>query len=138
ANASCVFQRALRVVASIGPQCTRWGAPDPVHFEKGLLPRAERPAQKRNLTASWTTRGSPAVVIVPKFAAPSTAAGAPNGGVLRRLNASARSSTAVRPAGIRRTTARSTSRYEGPRRGLRDAVPRAKAGAASKAAVLNQ
>src|SRR6185295_1717140 len=67
--------------------------------------------QKIIFTASWMTRGSPAVVIVPKFAAPSTALGLPSGGVLRRLKASARSSSAVPVVtGTRRESTRSTLR----------------------------
>ena len=40
--------------------------------EVGLSLAAAVNAQNRNFSASWITRGSPAVVIVPKFAAPTT------------------------------------------------------------------
>src|SRR5262245_31364816 len=84
------------------------------------------------------TRGSPAVVIVPKLEAPSTAFGLPNGGVLRRLTASARNSTSgPTEIGIRRLSARSTFLYDGPRTGFRDAVPSVKGPACWNAAVLN-
>src|SRR5581483_10245486 len=77
--------------------------------------------------------------MVPKFAAPRTAAGAPKFGVFRRLNTSARISTArPGPAGTRRMRARSTLRYAGPRTGFRDADPSVNCGATAKAAVLNQ
>src|SRR5438132_8064644 len=84
------------------------------------------------------TRGSSAVVIVPKFAAPTTAAGAPNCGVLNRLKISARSSTAFVAIGKRRITARSTCRYDGLRTGLREADPISYCGVTAKALVLNQ
>ena len=48
-----------------------------------------------NFSASCTTRGSPAVVIVPKAADPSAPFGAPRGGVFVTLNTSARSSSAL-------------------------------------------
>src|SRR5262245_48513624 len=95
--------------------------------------------QNRNFTASCTTRGSSAAVIVPKLAAPATAAGAPNAGVLSRLNTSARTSTdRLAPAGMRRINAKSTLRYDGPRTGLRDAEPIVNCGAMANADVLNQ
>jgi hypothetical protein len=50
--------------------------------------------QNTNFSASWMTRGSSAVVIVPKFAAPSTAFGAPKFDVFSRLKTSARTSIA--------------------------------------------
>src|ERR1700730_16458379 len=91
-----------------------------------------------NFSASCATRGSIAEVIVPKFAAPCTAAGAPKFGVFTRLKTSARTSMArLEPRGIRRMTAKSTLRYEGPRTGFREAEPRVNCGDAAKAAVLN-
>src|SRR5262245_37313671 len=85
------------------------------------------------------TLGSPAVVIVPKAAEPTVAFGAPNGGVLVALNASARTSSAwLAEIGTRRINARSRLRKPGPRTGLRELVPIVNAGAAWKAAVLNQ
>src|SRR2546428_11293444 len=94
--------------------------------------------QNRSFTAIWTTRGSNAVVIVPKFAAPNTAFGAPRFGVFSRLKTSARTSiTRLAPRAMRRMSARSTSRYEGPRTGFRDDEPIVNCGATAKAAVLN-
>src|SRR5262249_40563892 len=89
--------------------------------------------------ASWTTRGSRALVIVPKFAAPQTAAGAPKWGVFRRSKTSARISIAL-PCriGTRRVSARSTLEYDGPRTGFRLADPIVNCGATAKALVLNQ
>src|SRR3989442_13192358 len=105
-----------------------------VAYDSGMVPRP----QNSTFTASCTTRGSPAVVIVPKSAAPNTALGLPSGGVLSRLNASARSSSAVpAPTGTRRLNARSTFLNAGPRTGVRDAEPSVNWGAAPKAAVLN-
>src|SRR5262249_33615650 len=92
-----------------------------------------------NFTASCATRGSSADVTVPKFAAPATAFGAPKFGVFSRLKISPRSSIARGPAiRIRRVSATSTSRYDGPRTGFRDAVPSVNGPAGTKAAVLNQ
>src|SRR5262245_60961113 len=83
-----------------------------------------RPPQNQNFAASCTTRGSSAVVIVPKLAGPSCAAGAPKFTVFSRLNTSRRSSIArSAPKPTRRITARSTSWYDGPRTGLREADP---------------
>src|SRR5204862_2572251 len=94
--------------------------------------------QKINFSASCTTRGSNAEVIVPKLADPCTAFGAPKFGVFNRLKISARTSIArLGPKGIRRMSAKSTSRYEGPRTGFREAEPRVNCGDAAKAAVLN-
>jgi hypothetical protein len=45
-----------------------------------------------NDNSNWSTRGSPAEVMEPKPAAPATVAGAPSGGVLVTLKASARNS----------------------------------------------
>ena len=76
---------------------------------------------------------------VPKFEAPLTAAGAPRFTVFNRLKISARTSIAL-PAliGMRRTTEKSISRYDGPRTGLREAFPIVNASGVEKAAVLNQ
>src|SRR6187200_2958026 len=85
------------------------------------------------------TRGSPAAVIVPKAADPTVVFGAPNGGVLVALNASARISNAwFTESGTRRISARSRLRNPGPRTGLRELVPSVNAGAAWNAAVSNQ
>ena len=63
-------------------------------------------------------------MIVPKLAGPSCAAGAPKFAVFSRLNTSRRSSIArAPPSPTRRITARSTSWYDGPRTGLREADP---------------
>src|SRR5262245_41243138 len=95
--------------------------------------------QNQNFAASCTTRGSSAVVIVPKLAGPSCAAGAPKFVVFSRLNTSRRSSIARSPLKpTRRITAKSTSRYEGPRTGLRDADPIVNGLAVANAVVLNQ
>src|SRR3989442_1415953 len=89
---------------------------------RGSIPYTLSRLQKTNFVASWTTRGSSAVVIVPKFAAPNTAFGAPKFGVFSRLKTSARtSSDAPARMGTRRMSARSTFRYDGPRIGFRDA-----------------
>ena len=80
--------------------------------------------QNQNFAASCTTLGSRAVVIVPKLAGPSCAAGAPKFAVFSRLNTSKRSSIARSPPNLTlRITARSTSWYVGPRTGLREADP---------------
>ena len=80
--------------------------------------------QNQNFAASCTTRGSSAVVIVPKLAGPSCAAGAPRFAVFARLKTSSRSSIArPPPTPTRRITAKSTSRTTGPRTGLREAEP---------------
>src|SRR5436309_9624789 len=77
--------------------------------------------------------------MVPKFAAPWTAAGAPKFGVFRRLNTSTRASMVLRPpTDTRRMTARSTLRYDGPRTGFREDDPIVNGGAAANAAVSNQ
>src|SRR3954447_6275696 len=85
------------------------------------------------------TRGSPAEMIVPKLAAPRTAAGAPKDGVLSRLNASARSSIDRDPGSrTRRAKPTSTLRHEGPRTGVRDALPSVNCGATVNAVTSNQ
>jgi len=67
--------------------------------------------QNSNFTASWTTRGSPAAVIVPNAADPTVVFGARKGGVFVTLNTSARISKARAPeSGMRRITARSRLR----------------------------
>src|SRR5262245_6078039 len=95
--------------------------------------------QNQSFAASCTTRGSRAEVIVPKLAAPRVATGAPKFTVFSRLKTSTRSSTErSRPTGTRRIIARSTSRYDGPRTGLREADPIVNWLAMANAAVLNQ
>jgi hypothetical protein len=79
---------------------------------RGLNVSAKRsPRQKRTLSASCTTRGSPAEVIVPNAADPKTPFGAPSGGVFVTLNTSARSSSErLVPRRTRRIKARSRFR----------------------------
>src|SRR5262245_19995482 len=78
--------------------------------------------QNQNFAASCTTRGSRAVVIVPKLAGPNPPDGGPKFVVFSRLNTSSRSSIARSPPNpTRRITARSTSLYVGPLTGLREA-----------------
>src|SRR4029450_319986 len=100
------------------------------HDHKGVQSRAQSSVgalpihQNQNFAASCTTRGSSAVVIVPKLAGPNCAAGGPKFAVFSRLNTSARSSIARSPPEpTRRITARSTSRYDGPLTALRGADP---------------
>ena len=67
--------------------------------------------QNKNFTASWTTRGSPAEVIVPNAADPTVVLGAWKGGVFVTLNTSTRNSRALVPeSSTRRITARSRLR----------------------------
>ena len=59
--------------------------------------RSRSRGQNQNFAASCITRGSSAVVIVPKLAGPTCAAGAPTFTVFRRLKTSNRSSIARSP-----------------------------------------
>ena len=96
--------------------------------------------QNSNFTANCATRGSSAVVIVPKFAAPATAVRRAE--VRRcsdRLKISARSSIArSRDQSARAASARDRRRGTTARvTGLRDAEPIVNTGATANAAVLN-
>src|SRR6266849_2667286 len=76
-------------------------------------------------------------VMVPNAELPSTPFGAANAGVLVMLKTSVRNSRFARSErAVRLMSARSASRYAGPRTGLRELLPRVKIGAAAKAPVL--
>ena len=74
--------------------------------------------------------------MLPKAAEPKLPLGCANSGVLKMSKTSARNSISASPAIGVFHSARSRSRYAGPRAGLRDAVPMVNCGAVGKAAVL--
>ena len=77
------------------------------------------------------------LVMLPKAAEPKLPFGCENSGVFIRLNISALKSTSVSPGRlVCLTSAKSMSRYAGPRAGLREAEPIVNCGAVAKAAVL--